>query len=231
MKKEFDKGGTSTIWLNLMIETGAMCENDTSTAILHAALDEFALRSLEGARTREIARKAGVNHAAICYYFGGKLGIYSRIIELTVEDFKRRYKIYMKEAGEIIRSENPSRERARELLFFMLAMRIKLSVAIPESKKMFLIICREELYPTALFEKIWDGIIKPMHDAVSGLVNVAMGGKLSQAEADMRAQMVFGLIIPFIYRGNFSNDVEIITEERLSEFEKILKDSLDAMLG
>lgn len=215
-----------------MIETRA-CENETSTAtaILRAALDEFALRSLEGARTREIARKAGVNHAAICYYFGGKLGIYSRIIELTVEDFKKRYKIYLKEAKEIFASENPSRERARELLFFMLAMRMKLAVAIPESRKMFLIICREELYPTEMYQKIWDGIIKPMHDAISGLVNIAMGGRLSQSEADIYAQMVFGLIIPFIYSGNFSNGENVITEDNLCEFEKILKDSLDALLA
>ena len=215
-----------------MIETRA-CENETSTAtaILRAALDEFALRSLEGARTREIARKAGVNHAAICYYFGGKLGIYSRIIELTVEDFKKRYKICLKEAKEIFASENPSKERARELLFFMLAMRMKLAVAIPESRKMFLIICREELYPTEMYQKIWDGIIKPMHDAISGLVNIAMGGRLSQSEADIYAQMVFGLIIPFIYSGNFSNGENVITEDNLCEFEKILKDSLDALLA
>ena len=215
-----------------MIETRA-CENETSTAtaILRAALDEFALRSLEGARTREIARKAGVNHAAICYYFGGKLGIYSRIIELTVEDFQKRYKICLKEAREIFASENPSKERARELLFFMLAMRMKLAVAIPESRKMFLIICREELYPTEMYQKIWDGIIKPMHDAISGLVNIAMGGRLSQSEADIYAQMVFGLIIPFIYSGNFSNGENVITEDNLCEFEKILKDSLDALLA
>lgn len=215
-----------------MTETVA-CENETSTAtaILRAALDEFALRSLEGARTREIARKAGVNHAAICYYFGGKLGIYSRIIELTVEDFQKRYKICLKEAKEIFASQNPSKERARELLFFMLAMRMKLAVAIPESRKMFLIICREELYPTEMYQKIWDGIIKPMHDAISGLVNIAMGGRLSQTEADMYAQMVFGLIIPFIYSGNFSNGKKVITEDNLCEFEKILKDSLDALLA
>ena len=46
--------------------------DDPRARIIKAALEEFGLYSFLGARTREIAAKAGVNHAAISYYFGGK---------------------------------------------------------------------------------------------------------------------------------------------------------------
>lgn len=47
------------------------CE-DPKARIFKAALEEFGMRSLAGARTREIAAKANLNHAAINYYFGAK---------------------------------------------------------------------------------------------------------------------------------------------------------------
>ncbi|MFJ9903598.1 TetR family transcriptional regulator [Streptomyces sp. NPDC101152] len=47
--------------------------------LLDAALDEFAAHGLAGARTQDIAQRAGVNKQLINYYFGGKDGLYTEL--------------------------------------------------------------------------------------------------------------------------------------------------------
>src|SRR5258708_452167 len=53
----------------------------TRAAILQAALEEFAHEGPAGARTDEIARRAGVNKALLYYYFKDKEGLYAAALE------------------------------------------------------------------------------------------------------------------------------------------------------
>jgi TetR/AcrR family transcriptional regulator len=53
----------------------------TRAAILKSALEEFAHEGVTGARTDEIARRAGVNKALLYYYFKDKEGLYSAALE------------------------------------------------------------------------------------------------------------------------------------------------------
>src|SRR5215472_8039705 len=53
----------------------------TRAAILQAALQEFAHEGVAGARTDEIARRAGVNKALLYYYFKDKEGLYLAALE------------------------------------------------------------------------------------------------------------------------------------------------------
>jgi AcrR family transcriptional regulator len=49
-------------------------------ALLDAALTEFAAHGYAGARTTDIATRAGVNKQLISYYFGGKEGLYQALV-------------------------------------------------------------------------------------------------------------------------------------------------------
>ena len=53
----------------------------TRAAIMKAALEEFAQEGAAGARTDEIARRAGVNKALLYYYFKDKEGLYAAAME------------------------------------------------------------------------------------------------------------------------------------------------------
>ncbi len=53
----------------------------TRATILKAALEEFAQEGVAGARTDEIARRAGVNKALLYYYFKDKDGLYAAALE------------------------------------------------------------------------------------------------------------------------------------------------------
>ena len=59
---------------------------DSRSAILRAAIQEFAEQGAEGARTDAIARAAGVNKALLHYYFGTKDGLYEAVLEATFTD-------------------------------------------------------------------------------------------------------------------------------------------------
>lgn len=54
---------------------------NTEQQILDAAIEEFALKGFNGARTTDIAARAGVTHAMLHYYFRSKQLLFERIFQ------------------------------------------------------------------------------------------------------------------------------------------------------
>lgn len=62
----------------------------TRKRILDAAEVEFARKGYDGARLRDVAQIAGVNHALLHHYFGDKLSIFRAVIENAFADVSRQ---------------------------------------------------------------------------------------------------------------------------------------------
>jgi TetR/AcrR family transcriptional regulator len=62
----------------------------TRAAILRAALEEFSHEGVAGARTDEIARRAGVNKALLYYYYKDKEGLYGAVLEQVFSGLAER---------------------------------------------------------------------------------------------------------------------------------------------
>src|SRR5215472_945372 len=62
----------------------------TRAAILRAALEEFSHEGVAGARTDEIARRAGVNKALLYYYYKDKEGLYGAALEQVFSGLAER---------------------------------------------------------------------------------------------------------------------------------------------
>ncbi len=77
----------------------------TRAAILKAALEEFAHEGVTGARTDEIARRAGVNKALLYYYFKDKDGLYAASLEQVF------YGLFEKVMAVLERTDLPPREK------------------------------------------------------------------------------------------------------------------------
>lgn len=60
---------------------GARNAAATKQALLRAGTELFSRKGLEGASVDAISRAAGVNKAMVSYHFGGKLGLYTAILE------------------------------------------------------------------------------------------------------------------------------------------------------
>ena len=65
-----------------------MRDNKTEKIILQAAEEEFLLKGFAGARTTEIAQKAGVNHAMLHYYFHTKEQLFEQVMTEKVALFR-----------------------------------------------------------------------------------------------------------------------------------------------
>src|SRR5205809_6879463 len=76
----------------------------TRTAILHAAMREFAHEGLAGARTDAIARAAGVNKALLYYYYKDKEALYGAVLEHVFSGLMAR-------VGQVLDQEMPPREK------------------------------------------------------------------------------------------------------------------------
>lgn len=57
-------------------------EKDNKEKLIEAGEKLFAQKGLAGVSIRELSHAAGVNSALISYYFGGKEGLYSSILEI-----------------------------------------------------------------------------------------------------------------------------------------------------
>ena len=61
---------------------------DTRERILVAALEAFALNGFDGATTRDIATRAGVNLGLIAYYFGDKDKLWRHAVDLAFSELR-----------------------------------------------------------------------------------------------------------------------------------------------
>jgi TetR/AcrR family transcriptional regulator len=71
----------------------------TRAAILKAALEEFSHEGVAGARTDEIARRAGVNKALLYYYFKDKEGLYASALEEVFSGLSARIMAVLETPG------------------------------------------------------------------------------------------------------------------------------------
>lgn len=68
---------------------------DTRERILEAAFEEFAERGFEGASTRTVAAKAGVQHPLVTYHFKNKDGLWRAVLSTTSVNFGRHFRDYL----------------------------------------------------------------------------------------------------------------------------------------
>ena len=150
---------------------------ETKARILEAALELFAANGFEGASTRTIAERAGVNLPAIQYYFGSKEGLYRAV----VEQFSRNLHAGVAPIAEHIRTElaigQPSRRKLINLLCDMLDVIVALilddSVPNRECRQKFF--ARMEVEPNPAFDALQDDMIRhvcqPCCDIIGRLID------------------------------------------------------------
>jgi len=73
---------------------------DTRERILAAAYDEFAEHGYEGASTRSVATKAGVQHPLVVYHFSSKEGLWRALITAVSFNFLQHFQEHIDEADD-----------------------------------------------------------------------------------------------------------------------------------
>ncbi len=149
-----------------------MDKESTIDKILEVALKEFAIHGIEGVSSRQIAKIAGVNHACINYYFGGKQEMYLEIIKRANVYFKEKYANLYTQVKEFLKEGNSNAAKAINFIKDILALSRR-DILTDCFANFQLLVRREEVFPTEAFELLFKDVFKPHMELMSALVRVA----------------------------------------------------------
>jgi len=206
----------------------------TKEQLLEAGVETFARYGPEGVSIRDLAKAAGVNSAAISYYFGGKEGYYLAAVEhLIRERGKPILSLLGDISGELKRSAGDA-DAARTLLARLLHDLAVTLMLKPDGVTIASIISREQLRPTAAFELIYEEAVLRMHRTLSELIAQATNARPRSPETIVRAHALLGQVIFFRLAGTTIRrrlKWDRITERRAEYIAGILADMACRAIG
>ncbi|MBO5254615.1 MAG: CerR family C-terminal domain-containing protein [Opitutales bacterium] len=172
-------------------------ELDTPSKILAAALVEFGNAPVKNVGTRDIAKRAGVNIAAISYYFKGKDELYAILIDAIIEHISKLTEPFHKRFEALM--ENPSESEARALLNDYISWRL---LGVDEDKKhvfknILSIIFREEFNNTELFKQFHSRIFGKTDELLRESIKMILKDKVDDETARIMSTAILGSLIRF----------------------------------
>ncbi|ODQ07107.1 MULTISPECIES: CerR family C-terminal domain-containing protein [Enterobacterales] len=170
----------------------------TQEKLVQEGIKLFALHGISGLRTRQLAQDAGVNQSAIPYHFGGKLGVYTAVIQYIATELASE--IHFDQFDNKLQSllkENKLDRGSLASLISLLVSRLTQALLAPERHYYSQLILREQLEPTENYELIYRNFIEPFHLRLSHLIKLI--DKNSKAlTTTIRAHAIIGQILGFV---------------------------------
>ena len=162
----------------------------TRQALIRAALELFGGKGFDGTSTREVAAKAKVNVASIAYHFGGKEGLRHACADFIVETIRGAAACaFPFDRHDPVTAADPD-SAAEELRVALETMAIFVT-SRPEMSSIVQFILREMAHPTSTLDRIYTGVVEPVHRHLCRLWEVATG---EPAEEETTRITVFTLI-------------------------------------
>ncbi len=167
---------------------------ETRAQLIEAALDVFGRLGYEGASTREIAKRANANLAAIVYHFGGKEALHLAVAEHVASRMLAKVGPTLASVAEPSASETP--EAARAALRLLIGTVVDVIIGSAEVERWARFIVREQLEPTAAFEIIYRFQGRAI-DTATRLVAKVIGRDPNEEAVKLRIITVLGQILVF----------------------------------
>ncbi len=179
-----------------MSRQGQEKEKNARNRLLEAAIDVFGRDGFDAATTRSITRKAGVNIAAIPYYFDSKEGLYRAAVTHIVKTIRTQVADMVHTATPFLSAGNSGKQKALATLLTMVEKMIMFAVGSEEGRRFSRIIFREQMDPTASYEIIYKGYMEPILNALAALITVTTENP-SRRAAKLRAMAIIGQVLVF----------------------------------
>jgi len=160
---------------------------DPRHRILSAAGPEFAENGYESATVRDICLAAGVNIAAVNYYFGDKKRLYIESVKHAHQ--QRAAEVPLPEA-----SGRPATERLHDFIDTTLQRMLGFSEQPWQGRLML----REVLQPTEACREMVEDYVRPHFAKLVAILDELCSGRLPQAELRRVAMSIIGQC--FLYR-------------------------------
>jgi AcrR family transcriptional regulator len=170
---------------------------DTRRRILDAALEVFAAEGYEGASTRFLAERAGVNLPAIQYYFGSKEGLYRAVIDSIIEHTEAEMAPLAARVKAALARPDTPREELLELLCLMLEAFVALVSNGKQIEAKRLFFARAEVEDTPGLERLHESGMRQIFQPCLDLIGRLLGRSTEDRETVLRALTVFGQVTIF----------------------------------
>ncbi len=172
-----------------------MNPSSTNSRLLDVAVDHFGRLGLEGASTRAIARDADTPMSSITYHFGGKEGLYLASADHIAATMHAKISPMLDHAAALC-GEDGDVAAARAAIHTMIGG-MTIVMLQDDTATLSRFIVREQADPTEAFARIYGGVMGQMLDRLLALVGRVAGGRLSNAEARVRAMTLVGQVLVF----------------------------------
>lgn len=166
--------------------------------LIEAGLKIYSAVGYEKASTRLLAAEAGVNIAAIPYYFGSKEGLYIAVIDSIIDYYRAGLGDSLIQIQTALNSPNTTIEEYRILLDHYMRKMIRFVLQdTPERQQISRIYTREQLDPTSAFERLYTGFVRELHESIAALIAQILKDQISASEAKIVAQTLLGQVTVF----------------------------------
>ncbi len=169
---------------------------ETRARLILAALDAFGRLGFEAASTREIARQADANLAAIVYHFGSKEGLHRAVAEHVVDEIGSRIGPTVRRAEDALAQGTPDKIMARHLLQQMVESHMAAMLGVMEAGAWAQFLVREQMEPTPVFD-IVVAFMEPVHSLLRRLVAILTDGDPDHDETGFRVFTLVGQVMMF----------------------------------
>jgi AcrR family transcriptional regulator len=171
---------------------------DAKQRLIKAGLEIFGTFNLEGATTRQLADCAGVNQAAIPYYFGGKKGLYLAVIEHVVNHKASRVRPVLLRISDALQKERLTPKEAVDQIKTLFSVYLQILLEDNAATTWARIIVREQMQPTKAFHLLYERWIRHVHEIVSALLAIILQKRSTDPNVILRTHMLVGQIQIFL---------------------------------
>jgi AcrR family transcriptional regulator len=161
--------------------------NETCRRLLAAASEEFARHGFASARIRPIVDAAGVNLAAVNYYFGGKEGLYRATLHYLAAQ--------MHASSQKATGGRKPEERLQRRIFAILERFIGAARPSPLGR----ILAYEAMAPTGSLESLLEDTMRPELDRIRAILREIVGESLDDAQLTHAALGILGQCVLYLY--------------------------------
>lgn len=203
----------------------------TRQALVQAAIEIFGRDGFHAASTREIAKQAEANQAAIGYHFGGKEGLYLAAIKYIAEQIGERIGPIAEEIRTKLKVMAEQKIDPVEMRDISLTLLVKLMNGMlrmlvgQESSSWARLILREQQSPTPAFDVFYKELMSRVMHITTELVSRIRGLDSQSDDAKLLAITVFGQVIVFR-----ASRAAILRYMGWSDFSKKQTDSVQAQI-
>ncbi|MCX5513270.1 DUF1956 domain-containing protein [Kaistia algarum] len=169
---------------------------ETRERLIMAALDAFGRYGFEGSSTREIARGADANLAAIVYHFGSKEALHLAVAEHVVTQMRKRSGTLLVDIDARLDAGDMQKPEARQWLQRLTEDHVEKMVGDKEAELWGRFLMREQMEPSPVFD-ITFAYMTQAHRTMNRLIALLLDQEADDPIVAIRTFMLMGEVVIF----------------------------------